>query len=185
MSGQGQVTELLEALNRGDTSAYDRLVPLIHARLRQLAGSHMRGERVGHTLQPTALVNEAFIQLAGSEARWENRAHFLGAASQAMRRILVDHARARLAEKRAGDRQRVTFADLQVAQPEADVDVLALDEAVTALEAEDPRLAAVVRYRFYVGLSIAEAAALLKTSPATVKRDWSYARAWLLERMSR
>ena len=178
------VTRILEAVGRGEDGAYERLVPLIEGRLHELAVARMRRERPDHTLQPTALVNEAYLRLAGGEVDWENRAHFLGAASEAMRRVLVDHARKRAAEKRGAGAERVTFYDLQVVAAEPDVDVLGLDEALTALEAEDARLAEVVRLRYFGGFGITEVSELLEVSPATVKRDWTYARAWLFEYMT-
>jgi RNA polymerase sigma factor (TIGR02999 family) len=141
-------------------------------------------ERPGHTLQATALVNEAYLRLAPGEERWENRAHFFGSAALAMRRILVDHARRHRSSKRGGEAQRVTFEDLAVATPEPEVDLLALDKALDDLAKEEPRLAEVVQLRYFAGLGIKETAAILGTSPATGKRDWTYAWAWLLARMS-
>jgi RNA polymerase sigma factor (TIGR02999 family) len=149
-----------------------------------MAGARMARERPGHTLQATALVNEAYLRLAPGEKQWENRAHFFGAAAHAMRRILVDHARRHQASKRGGEARRVTFDDLAVAAGEPGLDLLALDQALDALAEEEPRLAEVVHLRYFAGLGITETAALLDTSPATVKRDWTFARAWLLERMS-
>ena len=178
-----EVTRLLEAVGRGDEGAYDRLVPAIYDRLRELAAARMRGERAGHTLQPTALVNEAWMRLVGDEAQWDGRGHFYGAAAEAMRRVLIDHARKKGAEKRGGDVHRVTLHELNVASDEPDLDVLALHEALEALEEMDGRLAQVVRLRYFGGFTTEEVAGILDVSPATVKRDWRYARAWLLERM--
>lgn len=179
-----EVTLLLDALRRGEDDAYDRLVPLIEARLHELAANRMRRERADHTLQPTELVNEAFIRLAGGKQEWDDRAHFFGAASEAMRRVLIDHARRRSAEKRGGGAEQVTFHELDVVSEEPEVDVIALDEALTALEEVDLRLAQVVRLRYFAGFSIEEVGEILGISTATVKRDWTYARAWLFERMS-
>jgi len=178
------VTVLLQAASRGEEGAFDRLVPVIERRLHELAVARMRRERADHTLEPTELVHEAWIRLAGGEQRWEARTHFFGAASEAMRRVLVDHARRRAAEKRGGGVERVTFHELKVQSDEPDIDVLGLNEALEALEREDPRLSGVVRLRYFGGFGIHEVAELLGVSPATVKRDWTYARAWLLERMT-
>ena len=150
-----------------------------------MAGARLVRERSGHTLQATALVNEAFLRLAPGEQNWQNRAHFFGSAARAMRRILVDHARRHQASKRGGsEAQKVTFSDLVLVGEEPNFDLVALDEALDALAKDEPRLAEVVQLRFFAGLGIPETASLLGISPATVKRDWTYARAWLLERMS-
>lgn len=178
------VTQLLEAVNAGNRDAYAQLMDRIYAELRQLAQYKMYAERTDHTLQPTVLVNEAYLRLAQNEAAWESRAHFFGAAAEAMRRILVEHARKRAAQKRGGDARRVTFSELAVAAEDPGIDVLALDESLTALGAEHPRLAEVVRLRYFAGLSIQQTAEFLQISPATAKRDWVYARAWLYERMT-
>jgi RNA polymerase sigma-70 factor (ECF subfamily) len=144
----------------------------------------MRRERGAHTLQPTALVNEVYVRLAGA-TQWHNRRHFFGAAAQAMRRILVDHARRKYAEKRGAGLERVTLTDLDVSAPEEDLDVLAVNDALELLAQEDERLAEVVNLRFFVGMSIEETAQALDTSPATVKRDWAFARAWLVEQVEK
>jgi len=141
----------------------------------------MRRERGYRTLQPTALVHEAYLRLAGSGSRWENRAHFFGAAASAMRRILVEQARHRLSQKRGGELQRVTFKDLDVQVEDPQLDLIAMDEALTALAAVDERLVRVVELRYFAGCSLEETAALLETATATVKRDWTYARAWLYD----
>ncbi len=177
------VTQLLGSVNSGDSGAYERLLSVVHGELRKLAQSRMRGERPDHTLQPTALVNEVYVRLAGTPADWQNRAHFFGAAAQAMRRILVDHARKRAAAKRGDGAQQVTFAELEVTAEDPELDVLALDEALDALAAEHPRLGQVVHLRYFAGLTIEETAEITGTAPATVKRDWTFARAWLYERM--
>ncbi len=176
---ESDVTILLDGVNRGDAQALDRLIQTLYGELRRLSAGIMRREARGHTLQPTALVNEAFIRLIQGDTKWENRAHFFGAAARAMRRILVDHARAKGALKRGGESNRVTFDDLAVASEDRQADVLALDEALSALENENPRLAKVVELRYFAGCSIDETARLLDVSSATVKRDWLYARAWL------
>jgi len=182
---ESDVTRLLEAVGSGDGTARDRLLERVYGELRRLAAGRMRRERPGHTLQPTALVHEAYLRLVRGEPRFENRAHFFGAAAEAMRRVLVEHARVKSARKRGGDVRQVTFDDLAVASSEPETDVLALDEALQALAAEDERLARVVMLRYFVGLGIEETATILGSSPATVKRDWVYARAWLREHMTR
>jgi len=181
--GERDITRLLADARDGGRPALERLFALVYGELRGMAESRLRRERPGHTLQPTALVNEVYLRLDPDKAAWENRRHFFGAASQAMRRILVDHARRRLADKRGGGLARVTLADLEVASPEADYDLVALDESLEALERDEPRLAAVVTMRVFAGMSIEESAEALDLSPATVKRDWLYARAWLAEQM--
>jgi RNA polymerase sigma factor (TIGR02999 family) len=179
----GDVTRMLEAAGGGDRPALERLYEHVYRELRAMARSGMRGERDGHTLQPTALVNEAFIRLTPAGSAWQNRRHFFGAAAQAMRRILVDHAREKQAQKRGDGMKRVTLSDLDVGTPETDLDVLALNDAVDRLAIEEPRLAEVVNLRFFVGMSIADTAQALGLSPATVKRDWIFARAWLHEQI--
>lgn len=179
----GEVTRLLAAAADGDRRAAESLYALVYGELRQLAQSNLRRERSGHTLQPTALVNEAYLRLAPGEEQWQNRRHFFHAAATAMRRILVDHARKRGARKRGAGAERVTLADLEVAAPEPDTDLLRLDAALDELGREDARLAELVALRFFVGLSIEEAAATLGVSPATAKRDWAFARAWLQQKV--
>jgi RNA polymerase sigma-70 factor, ECF subfamily len=178
-----EVTRLLAAARGGERLALQELYALVYDELRGLAEARLRRERRGHTLQPTALVNEVYLRLDPTKDSWENRRHFFGAASQAMRRILVDHARRRLADKRAAGLERVTFADLDVAAPQADVDLVALDGALEELQRDEPRLAEVVTLRVFAGMSIEETAQAMELSPATVKRDWTFARAWLAERM--
>lgn len=157
----------------------DELLPLLYDDLRRLASAAMRGERAGHTLQPTALAHEAYLRLAAQEGcRWTSRRQVLAVAGRVMRRVLVDHARARHAAKRGGDALRVTLSEaIPGAGP--DVDVVALDEALERLGSLDPRAAAIVELRALAGLTVAEVAAALDVSPATVKRDWTVARAWL------
>lgn len=177
------VTELLEAVNCGSPRAYGSLMEEVYAQLRRLAGGLMRQERKNHTLQPTALVNEAYLRLVRADSKWENRTHFMGAAATAMRRILVEHARQRSAKKRGGDDIRVTFGDVFAQAEDPQVDLLALDEALSALGGAEPRLVKVVELRYFAGFSLSETAEILDISTATVKRDWVYARAWLYDYM--
>lgn len=177
------VTELLHAAGRHD-AAREQLIALVYDQLRRIAQERMKGERVGHTLEATALVHEAFLKLMGDEhASWENRAHFYGAAAQAMRRILIDHARKRHADKRGGGRARVPLSVVDLAEETDPDQILALDEALEALERTDPRAASVVRLRFYAGLDVTETAKVLGLSERTVMRDWSYARAILFRQI--
>jgi RNA polymerase sigma factor (TIGR02999 family) len=178
----GDVTRLLGAAGAGDRAALEQLYLQVYGELRRLAESRLRSERAGHTLQPTALVNEAYLRLDPQAATWENRRHFFGAAAQAMRRILVDHARQKLANKRDGG-ARVTLADLDVEAAERDLDVVAVSDALDVLAVEDPRLSEVVSLRFFAGMSVEETARALEVSPITIKRDWAFARAWLCERI--
>jgi RNA polymerase sigma factor (TIGR02999 family) len=179
----GELTLLLEAAAGGDRLAFDRLYKGVYSELRRMAQSSMRREGPGHTLQPTALVNEAYLRIA-PEGSWKNRAQFFGAASLAMRRILVDYARRRLTDKRGGEVDRVTLTpEIDVAAETPVIDVLLLDDALTQLSAERPRLAELVSLRFFAGLNIEDAAAALDISPATAKRDWVFARAWLQDRI--
>jgi RNA polymerase sigma factor (TIGR02999 family) len=178
------VPRILEAGRHGDPAAYDQLLPLLYAELRAIAERHMQRERAEHTLQPTALVHEAFLRLtSGSAIEFADRAHFLRAASAVMRRVLVDHARARNAAKR-GDALCVTLDESLVAAPDRSVDMLVLDDALTRLAAAEPRCAQVVELRFFAGLEVPEVAEALGTSTATVKRDWRFARAWLARELS-
>jgi RNA polymerase sigma factor (TIGR02999 family) len=174
------VTELLHAWGAGDERALDRLVPAVYAELRRQAERQLRRESAGHTLQPTALVHEAYLRLVDQrEAKWEGRSQFFGVAAQLMRRILVDHARGRGAAKRGGGAARVTLAEGSAEAAEGEVDVLALDEALTRLATLDARQARVVELRYFAGLGVEEVAQVLDVSPATVKREWTMARAWL------
>ena len=178
-----QVTRLLEAAREGDSSARDQLLETLYAELRLIARRHMRHERANHTLQPTGLANEAALRLLGQETpAYEDRQHFLRAASLVMRRVLVDHARARHAAKRNGGVQ-VTLHDVADRNGEMPVDVLELDRALTRLAEAEPRWAQVVEMRFLLGLEVTEVAEALGVSAPTVKRDWRFARAWLAREM--
>lgn len=175
-----EVTLLLEQLSRGDRSREDELFSLVYENLRRLAAAHMRRERVEHTLQPTALVNEVYLRLVGdSQINWESRAHFYNAAAKMMRRILVDHARGTFAIKRQGSLARVELGpDLAVSRFTDPVELLAVESALSRMEQLDPRAARVVELRFFGGLNVDEAARVLAVSPKTVKRDWEFARAF-------
>lgn len=182
----GDVTELLLAWGRGSEDALARLTPLVHEELRRVARRHMEGERPGHALQTTALVNEAYLKLVdSSRVRWQNRTHFLAVASQLMRRILVDVARSRGYQKRGGQWQQVTLHDWAAVSPGPDPDLVALDEALDRLEKIDPRKVKVIEMRFFAGLSLEETAEALQVSADTVGRDWSAARAWLRRELTR
>jgi len=174
------ITGLLVAWGRGDQRALDALAPLVQQELRRVAARQMAGERRGHILQPTALVNEVYLRLVDwHDVKWQNRAHFFGVAARIMRRILVDVARARGRAKRGGDALQVSLADVpDVAVPPTQ-DLVALDDALRTLESLDHRQGQVVELRFFGGLSLEEAAAALKVSVGTVRRDWSLAQAWL------
>jgi RNA polymerase sigma-70 factor (ECF subfamily) len=182
---RAHVTELLLTWGSGDRAALDELVPIIHEELRRLARHQMRGERDNHTLQTTALVNEAFLRLVDlRRIRWQDRAHFLALSARLMRRILVDHARSRGYQKRGGGAANVTFDESLVASPERGVDLVALDDALEDLARVDARKSQVVELRFFGGLSVEETAEALKISPETVTRDWRLAKAWLLREIS-
>jgi len=179
-------TRLLLAWRDGDRVALDQLVPLVYAELRRLAHCQMRRERPSHTLQTTALVNEAYLRLVDSKrVRWQNRAHFFAITAQLMRRILVDDARARGSLKRGGKAVHVALEDTPVASPPPDADLLALDEALTRLAAVDKRKSQVVDLRHFGGLSVEETAEALHVSPETVMRDWKVAKLWLLRELKR
>jgi len=183
----GEVTRLLVAWNAGDSSAVERLMPLVYAELREIAERQFRRERAGHTLQPTAVVHEAYFRLVDqTRVSWKNRGHFFAIAAQAMRRILIDHARAREAEKRGGREDRVTL-DVGIASPEPadDIDLLALDQALVRLKELDEPQARIVELRFFGGLSIEETAEAMETSASSVKRDFRSARAWLFRELGR
>jgi RNA polymerase sigma factor (TIGR02999 family) len=180
----GAVTALLRAWGDGDDGALEQLTPLVEAELRRLARGYMRRERRDHTLQTTALVNEAFLRLTDARrVRWQDRAHFLGISARLMRRVLVDHARSRGYRKRGGGAERVTLDEGLVMSPEPAVDVLALDRALESLAAVDVRKSRVIELRFFGGLSVEETAEVLHVSPDTVKRDWRLAKLWLLREL--
>lgn len=180
------ITELLQSWKDGDESAIERLVPLVYAELHRLAQRHMSDEKPGHTLQTTALVNEAYVRLVGSHVNWENRTHFFAVCAQVMRRILVDWARSRGALKRGGDQRALEFdEDALAAIREPATDLLAIDEALQSLAAIDARKSRVVEMRFFGGLSVRETAEILKVSDETVQRDWKFAKSWLRRELSR
>jgi len=176
-----EVSRILSDLAQGDAHAAEQLLPLVYEELRKLAAARMAEEAPGNTLDATALVHEAYLRLVGpaDAARWDNRGHFFAAAAEAMRRILVEAARRKQREKHGGDRQRIALDDAQAAAPDARHDLVALDAALTRLEAEDPQAAKLVELRHFTGLSVAEAAQALGISPRTADRVWSFARAWL------
>jgi RNA polymerase sigma factor (TIGR02999 family) len=179
------VTQLLIAWNGGDRAALDRLIPLVYEELRRTAKRYMRRERTGHTLQTTALVNEVYFRLIDADTvRWQDRAHFFAIAAQLMRRVLVDFARRRRQLKRGGDMQQVSLDEALIAVQDREVDLVALDDALRALESLDKRQSQVVEMRFFGGLSEDEIAEVLQVSPRTVRSDWSMAKAWLLRELS-
>ena len=181
-----RATGLLRAWGAGDAAALEQLIPLVHDELRRLARRFMAGERAGHTLQPTALVNEAYLRLVDlRQMQWQDRAHFLAMAARLMRRILVDAARAKGYRKRGGDAHRVSFDEALVVSHARGDDLIALDEALTHFAAISSRRADVVELRFFGGLSVEETAEALKVSPETVKRDWKLAKVWLLRELGR
>jgi RNA polymerase sigma factor (TIGR02999 family) len=174
----------LRAWGAGDAKALDLLLPLVDAELRRVARGYMSRERREHTLQTTALINEAYVRLVDAQrVQWQDRAHFLGIAARLMRQVLVDHARARRYQKRGGDAQRVTLEDDVRTAPPIDVDVLALDRALEKLSVFDARKGRVVELRFFGGLTVDETAAVLDVSADTVKRDWNFAKLWLLREL--
>ena len=183
MNGLGAAanpTTLLLAWARGDETALDQLIPLVHDELRRLARRHMAGERAGHTLQATALVNEAYLRLIEvNQVRWQNRAHFFAISAQLMRQILVDYARKRRSRKRGGDVRQVFLDEEMIVSEERAANVVALDDALKSLAEIDPRKSQIVELRFFGGLSIEETAEVLAVSPGTVMRDWTLAKAWL------
>jgi RNA polymerase sigma factor (TIGR02999 family) len=181
----GNVTELLRAWSEGDVAARDALIPLVYEELRRRAAQYLRRERPGHPLQPTALVHEAYLRLVDQDrAVWQNRAQFFGVASQMMRRILVDQARAHRMAKRSGQWSRVTLADITVATDPVSVDVIDLHDALTRLAEFDPRRSQIAELRFFGGLSLEETSEVMSLSLATIERDWQVARAWLFKELS-
>ena len=185
MNSQRHVSRLVAQSAAGDAAAAAELFPIVYEELRRLAASALRRERTDHTLQPTALVHEAFLRLAETPgASWENRAHFVAVAARVMRRVLVDHARGRNALKRGNGEIRVPIDDVDVPAVGQDVDLVALDDALARLAMLDERQARIVELRFFGGLSVPETAALIGASERTVKRDWQVARAWLTRELS-
>jgi RNA polymerase sigma factor (TIGR02999 family) len=181
-----RVTELLLAWGDGDQTALEQLIPLVHAELRRIAARYMARERAGHTLQPTALVNEVYLKLVDVErVRWQNRAHFLAVAARLMRRILVDFARSRRYGKRGGGVEHVAFDETAVIDIGRGHDLLALDDALDELARVDARQSQIVVMRFFAGLTIEEIANVIEMSPATVMRDWKLAKSWLLRELDR
>jgi RNA polymerase sigma-70 factor, ECF subfamily len=180
-----EITRLLESWNNGRQEALDELMPLVYQELRRMAKRYMSSQPSGHTLQTTALIHEAYLKLADNrEKNWQNRAHFFAVAGQAMRHILVDHARSHKAEKRGGERQFISLEEVAVISTERAAEVVALDEALQNLTNIDERKARVVELRYFGGLSVEETAEVLKISANTVKRDWSFAKMWLLRELS-
>ena len=183
---EADVTVLLRAWSAGDQGALDQLAPILHAELKRIAKRYMMRERKEHTLQPTALVNEAFLRLVDVHGvQWQDRAHFFALSAQMMRRILVNYAIARGAGKRGGSARKVSLLDAMIASPQRDSQVVELDEALQELAKLDPRKAQIVELRFFAGLSVEETAAVLKVSPQTVLRDWSLSKTWLAREMNR
>jgi len=181
-----EVTQLLVDWSNGDQSALERLMPLIDEELRRLAHRYMSRERVGHTLQTTALVNEAFLRLVNRKnLQWQNRAHFFGIAANLMRTILVDHARAHASTKRGGGARKLELDEALVISQQKASEVLALDDALKQLALIDPQQSRIVELRFFGGLTVEEAAEVLHVSPATIKREWSTAKAWLYHELSK
>jgi RNA polymerase sigma factor (TIGR02999 family) len=184
MSMPAEITRLLVDWRNGDQAALEQLIPLVHDELRRVARRHMAHERAGHTLQATALVNEAYVRLVDiKQVNWQDRAHFFAMSSRLMRRILVDFARAKGYQKRGGGAQKVSFDEALVVSSEAGPDLVAIDDALTALAHFDPRKAQVVEMRFFGGLSVEETAHALQVSVDTVMRDWKLAKAWLLREL--
>jgi len=186
MPSPSEVTELLVEWQNGNQQALDQLMPLVYGELRAIARRYLSRERSDHTLQSTSLVHEAYFKLVDQRrVQWQNRAHFLGIAAQLMRRILVDHARTAHRLKRGGDMPSLTLdAAVEASTPAREIDLLALDEALDRLAVIDPRQSRLVELRFFSGLTIEEAAVALGTSPGTVKRDWTTARAWLFRELN-
>ena len=183
--GMSDVTRILERVQDGDPQAAEQLLPLVYEELRKLAARKMAGDAAGQTLQPTALVHEAWLRLVGEKHSWANRRHFFSAAAEAMRRILVERARRRHSLKRGGAQERVPLDQIDIAIETQDSDLLRVHEALEKLAAEDPAKAELVKLRFFVGLRIPEAAEILGLSATTAKRYWTYARAWLYQELTK
>ena len=183
-SSPHEVTQLLLAWGKGDQDALGQLVPLVEAELHKLAEAYLRRERAGHTLQPTALVNEAFVRLIDEQGvQWQNRAHFYGITAQVMRRVLVDHARRRQKLKRGGDVLRVSFAEAENVGQQDSASIIALDDALATLAGFDERKSRLVELKFFGGLSEEEIAEVMQLSVRTVQREWNLARAWLFSQL--
>jgi RNA polymerase sigma factor (TIGR02999 family) len=186
VSDPNEVTALLIEMRNGDPNAGERLIPLVYAELRKLAASYMRREREGHTLQATALVHEAYLRLVDQREGYQNRSHFFGVAAKLMRNILVDHARSVQAAKRGAGAKKVSLEESVVLGASGQAsDVVAIDDALKSLAAVDPQQSRIVELRFFGGLSIEQTAEVLGISPATVKRDWSMAKAWLYQELAK
>ncbi|HEY7545248.1 MAG TPA: sigma-70 family RNA polymerase sigma factor [Blastocatellia bacterium] len=181
-----QITQKLIAWGRGDRAALDELIPAVYQELRRMADRYLRRERADHSLQPTALVHEAYLRLIDQRrVEWQNRAHFFGVAAQMMRRILVDHAKAAHRDKRGGGARKIPLDEIMNLTEEGSADLVALDEALKKLEEIDPRKSRVVELRYFGGLSVEETAEVLDISSKTVMRDWNMAKAWLYQQISR
>jgi len=186
MTSTSFITQRLIAWNNGDIDALEELMRIVYKELRRLANHYLRSERSDHTLQPTALVHEAYLRLSGQkQVRWQNRAHFFGVAAQMMRRVLVDHARANHRAKRGGATQKLSFDEAMYLHRNQEAQVVALDEALTRLKEIDSRKSDVVELRYFGGLSVDETAEVLGVSPHTVMRDWNMAKAWLYQEIKR
>jgi RNA polymerase sigma factor (TIGR02999 family) len=182
---QHEVTRLLVEWSNGDRNALEDLMPLVYSELRKVAGRYLRRERTGHTLQCTALVNEAYLRLIDQHSvQWKNRAHFFGVAAEMIRRILVDYARSQHAQKRGADAPKISLDEAFGVGQAPDLDLVALDEALSRLQTIDPRQSRVVELRFFAGLSVEETAEIMEISPATVKREWVTAKAWLFRELT-
>jgi len=182
MSSINDINLILKAVGRGESKATEELFPLVYEELRRMAAVRMAGEAAGHTLQPTALVHEAWLQLVGEgDQVWQNRRHFFGAAAEAMRRILIDNARRKHAQRHGGGQPRLDLAEVEVAAPGKEEEVLAVDGALEKFAALEPQKAELVKLRYFAGLSIVEAAQILGISVPTANRWWTYARAWLFQ----
>ena len=182
---QPEITRILRAWSGGDREAVDHLIPLVYDELHKVAAQYLRRQRPDHTLQPTALVNEAYLKLVDiSTVSWEDRAHFFAVASQTMRHVLVDHARGRNRDKRGGGAQKVSLDEAVSFANNQEIDVLLLDEALRELAGIDEQQAKIVELRFFGGLTVEETAVVLRISPATVKREWRIAKAWLYHRLT-
>jgi RNA polymerase sigma-70 factor, ECF subfamily len=186
ISSSKEVTQLLFDWGNGDQAALDKLVPIVYEELRRMAGRYMRRQNPDHTLQTSALVNEAYLRLIDQKnVQWQNRAHFFGIAAQLMRRVLIDHVRSHHYAKRGGDAVKVSLDEAAIMDQSRSPDLIALDDALNSLAAIDPQQSRIVELRFFGGLTIEETAEVLGISHATVERDWSVARAWLRREMER